>query len=1122
MKKMRRIVALIAMLAVLMSSFVFAEEAIVEEIAEPVAAAEELLMEAAEAEAPATEEIEEEAAQEEEAAPAAEAAAEEQIAVAAVTSADACDHIVVCSNPGYCVLCKQAVTGVEPQHPGNITDSDPLLCPSDPGKHGYYCEECNSFVYLEEHITDCTAENPNICDICHGQVDDEYLFHSGLEKDYRVVESNTAFHGIYCTACKSYLNVAEHSVSCISADTTRCDACKTKVDASDIKHNYVNDVCTLCGASLGIEVMTVVEPGALGVGEKYALQVSVEPAGAAYTLAFKSGSTSVAAIDADGVITAKKAGSAKIGVQATGADGKTITGTVTVTVKKAPTKVAITPSKLSLYIGDEGLLTPNIGGSKFASTLKWVSSDPSIVFVDSNGGVVATGIGEATITVTTFNGKSASAKVKVTELPSDIVVPFEEVNMYSKQKLDLGATLVDKYGNECEGAIDYESDSPKQVSVSASGVVTVKTSGTGSATITLCAGSLKKEVIVNVCAVPSKVTLDETKVELLRGDTYQIEPIIGEDRATVFTYKSSKSSVASVDKNGLLTAKGEGTATITITTHNKKSVKLTVKVEDPYKPEKVELSESGTYYLSLGEELQLEATLYPETAESELLWNSTKKQFATVDENGLVTAVKEGTTKVAVKTYNGLTDSVTITVVDPYKVAAVELEESGTVALALDETLELHANILPVTADSDLKWTTSSAKVATVDEFGVVTPVKEGTATITVKSENGKSDTVKVKVYDPSQPYAVELDQSGTLTLNIGEELQLNATVLPDTADTELKWSSSNAKIVAVDQDGAMMPIKTGTVTITVKTENGLKDTVKVKVVDKHKPTSIELAPIGAVTVGDSVEMQYSLEPAGAMSYVQWKSSDKDVATVDARGVVTFVGQGSVTISAKTHNSKTDSLKITVGAAILPDSVTLPENINIGVGESRKLSATLTPGNAKAELSWISSDASVATISADGVLTGKKVGKAWITVTTSNGKTDSVEVTVVSSSTGVEIAVSTDFAELNTILGGMKKIEANGKIYYTDSTGSGAVKINSGSKDVQDSVQSIELTGKSIYRVCGVGVGMSAEEAAAALQKNGATVDYTDDYVIMAVSGSFGIEIALSDATVTNVFAYAA
>lgn len=104
----------------------------------------------------------------------------------------------------------------------------------------------------------------------------------------------------------------------------------------------------------------------------------------------------------------------------------------------------------------------------------------------------------------------------------------------------------------------------------------------------------------------------------------------------------------------------------------------------------------------------------------------------------------------------------------------------------------------------------------------------------------------------------------------------------------------------------------------------------------------------------------------------------------------------------------------------------------------------------------------------------------------------------------------------------MKRVEANGKIYYTDSNGSGAVKINSGSKDVQDSVQSIELSGKSIFRVCGVGVGMSAEEAVAALQKNGATVDYMDEYVIMAVSSSFGIEIALSDATVTNVFAYAA
>ena len=1145
---MRRIVALIAMLAVLMSSFVFAEEAVVvTEIVEPVAAVEELPAGEPAAEAPAADEtpaeeaVEEEAA--EEAAPAAEEIAAEEIAVeetavmltaeeapVEAAAADACEHIVICFQPDYCQLCKQTVTGIEARHPDNITEDDPILCPDDPGKHGYYCVLCGGFAYLEEHFTDCTFEEPNKCAVCQATIDDEYVFHSGLATEYSVIANIPDMHGIYCSACQNYLNAGVHTVSCTSADTSRCDLCKATVDIA-VEHNYVNNICIKCGEVMGIQEMEIVAPGGnLGVGEVFQLGITVKPESVIYSMEFNSSKPSIATIDENGVITAKKAGTTKITIETVSPDGAIYKDEFDVTVKKAPTKVTLSHSKLNIYEGQEGQLTASIGGSSYGSTLTWTSSDPSVAFVNENGFVIATGIGEATITVSTFNGKTASCAVSVTGAPVAIEVPAEEVNMYYKQTYDLGAMLVDEFGNECAGTLSYESDYPKNVSVSSKGVVTVKKSAKGSAIITITGAGLTAEVLVNVCDAPSKVTLDETSVELIRGETYQLEPIIEDDEATVFTYSSGKKTVATVDKYGVVTAVGEGSATITVKTHNSKKATLKVTVEDPYKPDSVELSESGTYYLSLGDELELEAVLYPETAESELSWSSSKPKVATgeiTDTGCIITPLKEGTTKITVKTYNGKTDTLTVTVVDPYKVAAVELEETGTVALALDEELQLNANILPATADSELKWSSSSKKVATVDEFGLVTPVKVGTATITVKSENGKSDTVKVKVYDPYEPYAVELDQSGTVTINIGEELQLNATVLPDTADTELTWSSSGKTYATVDQDGLVTPKKAGTTTITVKTENGLKDTVKVKVTDKYKPTSIELSNIGAVTVGDVVELVPSLEPATAMTNLSWKSSNEDIATVDADGYVTFHGQGSVTISVKTHNSKTDSMKITVGAAILPDSIAaIPAaGGKVGVGDSIVVETTITPANAKTELSWISSDNSVATVNQQGVVTGVKVGTAIITVTTSNGKIASVVVTVEAESAGVELSTSAgSFAGITSAMGGLKKVEEGGTVYYTDATGSNAVLVNRGSQDVKDRVVSIELVKKSSYRIHGVGIGMSIEEAVAAMQKNGisaADMIVTDDG-IFTMSQQFAIiEIALVDGKVASVSALA-
>ncbi|MBQ8507741.1 MAG: Ig-like domain-containing protein, partial [Clostridia bacterium] len=255
-----------------------------------------------------------------------------------------------------------------------------------------------------------------------------------------------------------------------------------------------------------------------------------------------------------------------------------------------------------------------------------------------------------------------------------------------------------------------------------------------------------------------------------------------------------------------------------------------------YKPTGVELAETGTVMLSLGETLQLNASLLPTTAKSELTWSTSAKKTATVDENGLVTPVKEGTVTITVKTYNGKKDTVKVQVVDPKKVAAVELAESGTVTLNLGETLELHATVLPATAETTLSWSSKNARIATVAD-GIVTPVKEGTTEITVKSANGKKDSVKVKVVDPKKATAVVLSEEGTVSIGVGEIYVLTAEVQPGTAETTLKWSTSNKKYVIVEE-GAVLGVKAGTATITVQTANGKKDTVKVKVVDETAKAS--------------------------------------------------------------------------------------------------------------------------------------------------------------------------------------------------------------------------------------------------------------------------------------------
>lgn len=165
------------------------------------------------------------------------------------------------------------------------------------------------------------------------------------------------------------------------------------------------------------------------------------------------------------------------------------------------------------------------------------------------------------------------------------------------------------------------------------------------------------------------------------------------------------------------------------------------------------------------------------------------------------------------------------------KPTSISLNYNGTVSLNLGEKLNLVATLNPAGSSSKLAWKTSKKKVAKVSSSGVVTAVKEGTATITVSTANKKKATVKVKVVDPYKPTSIALNYTGTATVKKGESIYLKVTYTPEDAYSALTWKSSKPKIAKVSSNGAVTALKAGTTTITVTTKNKKKASVKVKVV---------------------------------------------------------------------------------------------------------------------------------------------------------------------------------------------------------------------------------------------------------------------------------------------------
>jgi len=251
----------------------------------------------------------------------------------------------------------------------------------------------------------------------------------------------------------------------------------------------------------------------------------------------------------------------------------------------------------------------------------------------------------------------------------------------------------------------------------------------------------------------------------------------------------------------------------------------------------------------------------------------------------------------------------------------------------------------------------------------------------------------------------VTLNKS-TLSLEVGGTETLVATVLPAEALIKLvTWSSSDKSVATVDSEGQVSALKAGKATITVTTVDGNKSAVcEVTVTDKTiAVTGVTLNKSTlSLEVGSSETLVATVQPDNATNKnVTWSSSDKSVATVDAGGKLSALKAGKTTITVTTEDGgKSAVCEVTVKeATIAVTGVTLNKStLSLEVGGSETLVATVQPDNAtNKNVTWSSSDKSVATVDAGGKLSALKTGKATITVTTEDGgKSAACAVTVIS------------------------------------------------------------------------------------------------------------------------------
>ncbi len=275
--------------------------------------------------------------------------------------------------------------------------------------------------------------------------------------------------------------------------------------------------------------------------------------------------------------------------------------------------------------------------------------------------------------------------------------------------------------------------------------------------------------------------------------------------------------------------------------------------------------------LKVGETTKATATIMPEGAEGvELAWTSSDDKIATVDKDGNVKAVAEGTATLTVTATQGSGDgavtktaTVDVTVIkdggtdpEPEKPVLTGVKASVEKAeLKVGETTKATATIMPEGAEGvELAWTSSDDKIATVDKDGNVKAVAEGKATLTVTATQGSGDsavtktaTVDVTVIkdggtdpEPEKPVVLTGVKASVkkADLKVGETTKATAKITPEKAENvTFAWASSDKKVATVDADGNVKAVGKGTAKLTVTATQGsgadavkVTDTVKVTV----------------------------------------------------------------------------------------------------------------------------------------------------------------------------------------------------------------------------------------------------------------------------------------------------
>ncbi len=407
--------------------------------------------------------------------------------------------------------------------------------------------------------------------------------------------------------------------------------------------------------SLNSTVMT------LGVGETAALKVNLLKSKDKVTK-WETSNSSVATVK-DGVITARRTGRAVIRVRT----AKGGIASCTVSVKAAPSRVSLNSSSVVVGKGESLGFKAILPANTASSAIVFSVDNPRIATCDSKTGVI-TGRkrGSTILRVKTFNGKTASCKIRVTGEPTSVSLNSSNLCLGAGESFALDVRLPSLTASH---SMIFRSSNTKVLSCDQRGRITALSPGTATVSVRLYNG-LKASCTVTVKKAPQTLKLSAKNLRLAPATKCTVYCLLDSSSAAYSkTFASSDTKVATVDQNGTVVAVAPGKAVITATLFNGVSAKCTVTVANPEPPKPQTPPEvTAKNYLDLEDDLAVldmgeTFRITPAYSTDEALSYSTAdKSVATVSASGIIKAVGVGTTDITVYSGSGKASKVAVIV----------------------------------------------------------------------------------------------------------------------------------------------------------------------------------------------------------------------------------------------------------------------------------------------------------------------------------------------------------------------------------------------------------------------------------------------------------------------------